>query len=181
MLQNWFHVKSEWQKNPQLSTPQLKLTFIASTSMVEATKSPRPDVPASAFIHEVDNNLIFEAAEPTVDGSFWKKWVKNETSRHVFCICFRSKNFRQISSTYFGCDEAIDGLRGGLAYAAWHFDEFSRNVKNLENSVKLNKGAKMSNTMKTLLKFPTLLLWKDPLLSAIFFHWFTFFVKSLDF
>ena len=38
---------------------------MASTSIVEATKSPRPEVPASAFIHEVVNNLIFEAVEPT--------------------------------------------------------------------------------------------------------------------
>ena len=55
------------------STSQMKITFIASTSIVEATKSPRPDVPASAFIQEVDNNLILEAAEPTpieADGSF---------------------------------------------------------------------------------------------------------------
>ena len=52
-----------------------KHTLIASTSIVEATKSPRPDVPASAFIHEVVSSLIFEAAEPTskeVDGSFYK-------------------------------------------------------------------------------------------------------------
>ena len=63
---------------------------MASTSIVEATKSPRPEVPASAFIHEVVNNLIFEAVEPTsveADGSFWNKML------YVFSFCFEISHY----------------------------------------------------------------------------------------
>ena len=47
---------------------------------------------------------------------------------------------------YFWNDEAVGGLRGGLAYAAWHFFNLQMS-ENLQTSIMAQKGATITTTV----------------------------------